>query len=143
MSQQKPIEVRAALWPRDAPVLAHIRREVFVLEQAVPEELEWDGEDDTARHWLALIDGVPAGTVRMLADGHIGRMAVLAAHRQLGIGSRLLTAAIADARQRALIEVYLHAQVHALRFYSAHGFVAEGAEFVDAGIPHRAMRLRC
>lgn len=135
------LDIRAAAWPIDAPALADIRRRVFVLEQAVPEELEWDGEDAAAQHWLALVDGESVGTVRLLADGHIGRMAVLAGHRKLGIGSRLLAAAVGEARRRAIGEVYLHAQVHALPFYLRHGFVAEGEAFMDAGIPHLAMRL--
>ena len=143
MQAERPaILIRAADWSRDEAALALVRRRVFVEEQAVPEDLEWDGEDLGAQHWLALIDDSPVGTVRMRIGGHIGRMAVLKEQRQSGIGSLLLGAAIAAARAQGLDEVQLHAQVQALDFYARHGFVAAGAEFMDAGIPHREMRLR-
>jgi predicted GNAT family N-acyltransferase len=135
------IEITLAQWPRDKTTLADIRRRVFVEEQAVPEHLEWDGEDDTAQHWLALLDGQPIATARLLCNGHIGRMAVLARGRRRGIGSAILNAIVAHAGQNALREVYLHAQTHALPFYERHGFIAEGPEFIDAGIAHRTMRL--
>ena len=133
--------IRPATWVDDGDALAAIRRRVFIEEQQVPEALEWDGEDLGARHWLALHEGQPLGTVRLLADGHIGRMAVLMQARKNGLGSRLLRAAINAARAQGLVEVYLHAQMQALGFYGRHGFVAEGQLFMDAGIAHRAMRL--
>lgn len=133
--------IRAARWADDGEALAAIRRRVFIEEQHVPPALEWDGEDERAQHWLALGDDQPLGTVRLLADGHIGRMAVLASARRRGLGSKLLQAAIDAAQQQGLREVYLHAQVHALGFYGRHGLVVEGEEFMDAGIAHRVMRL--
>lgn len=135
------LEIRPADWQRDEPALAEIRRRVFVEEQAVPEDLEWDGEDAAAQHWLALSDGAPVGTVRLLRNGHIGRMAVLAGARSQGVGSALLQAVLEQARRNDWREVYLHAQIHALSFYERQGFVASGPEFMDAGIPHRTMRL--
>lgn len=135
------IEIRAANWIDDRVTLSEIRRRVFIEEQQVPQELEWDGADENAQHWLALLDGEPIGTARMLRDGHIGRMAVLSRARTQGIGSALLQAAINHAVQQQLREIYLHAQIHALPFYQRFGFVAEGPEFQDAGIPHRTMRL--
>ena len=143
MNLDRPtVEICAADWLRDEAALAWIRRRVFIEEQHVPEALEWDGEDHQAQHWLALADGSPIGTVRMRAGGHIGRMAVLKEYRQWGVGSQLLDAAVAAARAQGLPDVHLHAQVQALDFYARHGFVAEGEEFMDAGIPHREMRLR-
>ena len=143
MQAERPaILIRAADWARDEAALACVRRRVFIEEQAVPEDLEWDGEDAGAQHWLALIDDAPVGTARMRAGGHIGRLAVLQAQRHWGIGSLLLAAAITAARVQRLDEVHLHAQVQALDFYARHGFVAEGEEFMDAGIPHLEMRLR-
>lgn len=136
------VTVRGAGWQRDERALSEVRRRVFIDEQAVPEDLEWDGEDETAQHWLAFHGDKPIGTARMRAGGHIGRMAVLADYRQRGVGSRLLRAAIDAARAQGLPDVHLHAQVQAMDFYARHGFVAEGAPFMDAGIPHRAMRLR-
>ena len=139
-AEHAAVQIRAASWEQDGEALAGIRRRVFIEEQQVPEALEWDGEDSNAMHWLALRDARPLGTVRLLADGHIGRMAVLLEARRHGVGSRLLRAAIDAARTQGLPEVYLHAQVQALDFYARHGFVAEGELFVDAGILHRAMR---
>lgn len=135
------IEIRAARWSQDQAALAGIRRRVFIEEQRVPEALEWDGEDAAALHWLALDDGAPVGTARMVGAGHIGRMAVLPQARRSGTGTALLRAAIDAGRRRNLRELYLHAQTHALAFYAKQGFVAEGPEFNDAGIPHRTMRL--
>ena len=140
---EQALEILPVRWASHARELAEVRRRVFIEEQAVPEELEWDGEDAHALHWLALCAGQPAGTVRLLADGHIGRMAVLREHRQRGIGVALLRAALAAAAAQGCQEVYLHAQVHALGFYAREGFVVEGPEFDDAGIPHRTMRRRC
>lgn len=135
------IEIRPADWQRDEPVLAEIRRRVFIEEQAVPAELEWDGEDAAAQHWLALQDGTPVGTVRLLRNGHIGRMAVLARGRGQGIGTALLQAVLEQSRNNGWREVYLHAQTHALTFYERLGFIASGPEFSDAGIAHHTMRL--
>jgi predicted GNAT family N-acyltransferase len=135
------IDISPAQWDRDAAHLTEIRRRVFIQEQGVPEELELDGEDPAAWHWLALRHGEFAGTARMLRDGHIGRVAVLERYRKLGIGSALVQAAIDHAQAQRLREVYLHAQLDAVPFYERYGFIAEGPEFVDAGINHRSMRL--
>lgn len=138
---KQAIEIRRACWQQDAAALIEIRRRVFIEEQAVPEHLELDGEDADALHWLALEHGAPIGTLRLLRDGHIGRLAVLAPARGRGVGSALLGAALARARAEDWREVYLHAQLHALGFYENHGFHARGPEFLDAGIVHREMRL--
>ena len=135
------IDVRGATWENDRAVLSEIRRRVFIEEQRVSENLEWDGEDDTAQHWLALYDNAPIGTARMLRNGHVGRMAVLMRGRHRGVGTALIQRILVDAAQRQLREVYLHAQIQALPFYEKLGFVAEGPEFIDANIPHRTMRL--
>lgn len=136
------IEVRSANWQHDHAILSEIRRRVFIEEQSVPEDLEWDETDDDAQHWLAFYNNEPVGTARMLRNGHIGRMAVLIRARQQGVGSQILRAIIAAAAQQQLREVYLHAQTHALDFYARLDFVAEGPEFLDANIPHRTMRLQ-
>jgi predicted GNAT family N-acyltransferase len=136
--------VRHAPWPLDAPALQAIRHEVFVREQQVPIELEWDGLDAECRHFLAEDGGGTAiGCARLLPDGHIGRMAVLAAWRRHGVGRALLQAAIAAGRAAGQGELLLNAQTHALAFYERAGFVACGPVFDDAGIEHRAMRLDC
>lgn len=135
------IEVRSTTWQRDSDILSEIRRRVFIEEQNVPEDLEWDAADRDAQHWLAFDNNEPVGTARMLRNGHIGRMAVLIRARNRGIGSQILRTILETAAQQQLREVYLHAQIHALPFYERLGFIAEGPEFLDANIPHRTMRL--
>ncbi len=132
--------IRAAVWPADAPLLRAVRKAVFVVEQRVPEELEWDGIDAECEHALADdAGGMPIGCARLLPDGHIGRMAVLAPWRGRGVGAALLDHMVERARARGDTRVLLNAQVHAIPFYARHGFAAFGEEFDDAGIAHRAM----
>ncbi|MFE7270850.1 GNAT family N-acetyltransferase [Streptomyces sp. NPDC057623] len=131
-----------------------VRKEVFVGEQGVPEDLEYDAYDTVAVHVLAVReDGVPLGTGRLLygeaaaakvdgdlSVGSLGRLAVTREARGLGVGVALVRAIEEAARARGLAAVDLHAQTHALGFYERLGYVAYGPEFPDAGIPHRAMR---
>lgn len=133
-------EVRLADWHVDGERLHAVRHQVFVVGQQVPAELEWDGIDDACRHAVAEdAQGRAIGCGRLLADGHIGRMAVLEPWRGRGVGSALLTRLIDVARKAGLRRVVLNAQTHALPFYARHGFVAHGPEFIEAGIPHREM----
>jgi predicted GNAT family N-acyltransferase len=119
-----------------------IRFTVFVEEQRVPADLEMDDNDATSLHALAYAEGRAIGTGRLLADGHIGRMAVLKEWRGQGAGRGMLRRLIAAARQRGHAEVALSAQVQALEFYRAEGFEPEGAVYDEADIPHQVMRLR-
>jgi predicted GNAT family N-acyltransferase len=129
-------------WPDAGAVLAAIRREVFVIEQGVPESLEWDGLDGQCRHVLArAADGTGIGTGRLLPDGHVGRMAVLAAWRGRGVGAALLHALIGLGAKQGFGALVLHAQVHAIGFYRRAGFVETGEPFMEAGIPHVVMQL--
>lgn len=136
----KGFSVRPADWGRDAALLRAVREAVFMREQGVPVELEWDGLDPDCAHALALdAAGAAIGTARLTPDGHIGRMAVLARWRGRGVGTALLEAMLAEARARNLPQVALNAQVHAHGFYLRFGFQREGGEFLDAGIPHVRM----
>jgi predicted GNAT family N-acyltransferase len=127
-----------AMEQRAAPV----RFAVFVEEQKVPAEMELDEFDPVCVHALAVdADGKVLGTGRLLPDGHIGRMAVLREARGTGVGSALLRALMQAARRRGDRAVVLSAQTHAIPFYRRFGFVAEGDDYDDAGIPHRQMRL--
>ncbi len=136
--------VHDASWRDDLVALQALRREVFIVEQHVPESLEWDEADVQSTHVLALsMQGHPIGTGRLLTDGHIGRMAVLQPWRRHGVGSAILQVLIARARDAGREAVHLNAQIHALGFYARHGFIAHGVEFMDAGIPHRQMTLNC
>lgn len=128
-------------WATLGPAASEIRRIVFIDEQNVPQEEEWDGLDPECQHFLALLEGQPVGTARLLPDAHIGRVAVLADARGSGIGVLLMKAAIEAARHAGHSQVALSAQVHALAFYERLGFVAHGEAFLDAGIPHREMTL--
>ena len=132
--------VRPAVWERDDEALRLIRFAVFVVEQHVPEELEWDGIDAACEHAIAEDEaGSPIGVGRLLPDGHIGRMAVLREWRGRGVGGAILERLVALARERGHAVARLNAQTHAMPFYESHGFVAVGDEFDEAGIPHRAM----
>lgn len=134
------VVIRRADWPADRERLRQLREVVFVQEQAVPADIEWDGRDAGATHVLALRDGKPVGCGRLLPDGKIGRMAVLAAERGRGTGRRLLEALVDAAADVGLQEVYLHAQQHAADFYQRAGFSSTGQPFEEAGIAHVAMR---
>lgn len=135
--------VRAALWPADAAALGAVREAVFVREQRVPAELEWDAQDAEAWHWLAEDDaGRAIGTARLLRSGQIGRMAVLPAWRRHGVGSALLRAVLRDAPRHGIDALWLNAQCSAEGFYARAGFAAEGPVFAEAGIAHRSMRYR-
>lgn len=127
-------------WNQAQDSLRRLRHTVFVVEQKVPKELEWDGLDESAAHALAQAeDGRALGTGRLLDNGHIGRMAVLAEYRGRGIGSEILGCLLRGATDRGLNKVFLNAQVSALGFYERHGFIVEGEEFLDAGIVHKRM----
>jgi len=118
-----------------------IRYDVFVQEQKVPPELEWDEMDAACLHILAYdAAGQAVATARLLPDGHIGRMAVRKAARGRGIGKAMLEALMQEARKRGDRCVMLNAQTHAESFYRCFGFAREGEEFMDAGIPHIRMR---
>jgi predicted GNAT family N-acyltransferase len=142
MDTPRKFTVRAASWQDDLAPLQDLRRWIFVIEQQVPEELEWDEADLVSVHALALDEaGRPIGTGRLLPDGHIGRMAVVREWRGRGVGSAIIRWLMANARQQGFHTLYLHAQTHALNFYAKHGFIAYGEVFNEAGIPHRKMSL--
>lgn len=139
----RDFEVGLTTWAAGGPQLAAVRRAVFVEEQHIPESLEWDEHDAPSVHGLATdATGHPIGTARLLPDGRIGRMAVIAAWRGRGVGRALLDAMVREARRRGHQRCRLDAQVTAIGFYERAGFVAHGPVFDDAGIPHRAMTLR-
>ena len=130
-------------WHDGEPLLRAVREAVFMREQGVSAELEWDGLDEGCRHALALnTKGEAIGCGRITQDAYIGRMAVLREWRGNKAGTMLLEALLDEARSKSCLEVELSAQVQALPFYRRLGFVAEGEIFMDADMPHRKMRLR-
>lgn len=121
--------------------LRAVREPVFVQEQQVPIELEWDELDPLCVHVIARDDaGRPIGTGRLTPEHKIGRMAVLPEWRGRGVGDALLLALIEQAAQRRWPELHLHSQTSAVGFYVKHGFVPYGERFMEAGIEHQNMR---
>lgn len=138
-----PVHVISADWTLDKESLQRIREEVFIIEQHVPREIEWDGEDEHSTHFMAINEiGEPLGCARLLPSGQIGRMAVLQRHRGAGIGALLLEAAVQAASQLGHERVFLHAQSYAETFYRKGGFLPYGEEFMEAGIAHIAMEMK-
>jgi predicted GNAT family N-acyltransferase len=153
MSADIRAEVRLARTKADRDAVFAVRYQVFVDEQAVPEELEYDELDLAADHFLALLDGFPAGAGRLViidsepragqeakATGILGRLAVGKAARGLGLGKLLVHAIEQRATEYGLAAVELHAQAHARGFYQQLGYAAYGDMFSEAGIEHISMR---
>ncbi|WP_295364096.1 GNAT family N-acetyltransferase [Arenimonas sp.] len=133
--------IEPADYATDLADLRAVRETVFILEQKVPEEEEWDDLDPRCHHVLARDEaGRPVGTGRLTPEHKIGRMAVLREWRDKGVGSALLVALVDKARSLGWTEVKLNAQVSALDFYARHGFEPYGPRFMEAGIEHQAMR---
>jgi len=133
-------EFLVTTWSVDRPLLQQVRRQVFVIEQRVPEEEEWDDDDEVCVHVLATRNREPVGTGRLSPAGKIGRLAVLSEFRGRGLGDRIMRMLIEQAYHRGLVEVTLNAQLQVVPFYEKRGFKAEGPVFDEAGIPHRRMR---
>lgn len=132
--------VEAGSWHELAIPARQVREAVFVDEQQVPRDIELDEHDAVSRHVVARdADGGAIGTGRLLVDGHIGRMAVLADWRGKGVGRALLERLLEEAAALHMQHLALHAQMQACGFYRRLGFVEEGPEFMEAGIPHRTM----
>lgn len=134
------IRIILGTWERLRDDAYAVRHEVFVVEQAVPPEIELDDDDPLSVHAVAYgPDDIPIATGRLLPDGHIGRMAVCKRARGTGVGGQVLDALIAQGHGDGHRMLLLHAQTHARGFYEAHGFTAQGEEFIEAGIAHVAM----
>ncbi|MFN3496451.1 MAG: YbgC/FadM family acyl-CoA thioesterase [Hydrogenophaga sp.] len=136
--------VKVGPWSTVGADAQRVRTEVFVQEQRIPKELEWDAADANAVHAVAYNRfGVPVATGRCLdtpAGGvKVGRMAVTRVLRGCHLGRDVLQALMGAARERGAAEVVLHAQRSAEGFYSRLGFQRRGEPFVEAGIDHVAM----
>ncbi|OFZ91469.1 MAG: hypothetical protein A2V78_12960 [Betaproteobacteria bacterium RBG_16_64_18] len=139
---QTRFNIQLMTWSDALPLARAVREQVFIVEQGVPRELEWDDWDERSDHAIALDAGSKAiGTARLLPGGRIGRMAVLAHWRRRGVGAALLNALLRLAREKGMPEVLLHAQTHAAGFYRRFGFSPRGDEFIEAGISHQEMSL--
>jgi len=141
---QGMVEVRVGTWDELGREASAIRTAVFVEEQRIPAEMEWDVADATCVHAVAYNRfGLPLATGRLLQHvpgvAKIGRMAVSQSLRGSGVGRHVLEALMKAARARGDREVLLHAQTSAAPFYARTGFIPRGPQFEEAGIPHIEM----
>lgn len=134
--------VSLVCWHDGEPLLRAIREAVFIREQGVPAELEWDEFDGACRHVLALsLGGESIGCGRIYTNGHIGRIAVMPQWRHQKVGTAIMEALLDEARSRGCKQVDVDAQTQAVPFYHKFGFVGHGKEFLEAGLPRIKMRL--
>ena len=141
---QPMVQVRVGSWAELGADASAIRTEVFVQEQKIPADMEWDEADASCLHAVAYNRfGLPLATGRLLEHvpgvAKIGRMAVRASMRGGRIGREVLDALMQAAKARGDREALLHAQTSAAAFYSRAGFVTRGELFEEAGIPHVEM----
>jgi predicted GNAT family N-acyltransferase len=138
-----PFTVSLVCWRDAEPLLKSIREAVFIREQGIPAELEWDGADESCRHALALThQGDAVGCGRMSANGHIGRISVLPQWRKQKVGTAIMEALLDYARTHEYKQVDVDAQTYALPFYRSFGFAEQGKEFMDADLPHIKMTMK-
>ena len=136
------IVIAIAEWATDEEALLKVRRQVFINEQGVPEELEFDNLDSRCLHVKSIkSEAGIIGTARLLPSAYIGRMCVLKDFRNLGVGGLMLSFLIDYARNHNYGPLRLNAQVNALPFYERYGFKANSEIFMEAGIKHRHMTL--
>jgi len=140
-------DISSVSWLEHSTTLSMIRRTVFIEEQAVPEEEEWDTSDEESStiHLLAMDSDTPIGTLRIVKEPNfkfkITRLAVLKQYRRQGWAISLLRKALELICSQEFSGVYLHAQLEAQALYKKLGFIEEGDIFLDAGIQHQAMYL--
>ena len=138
------LKVEIVKWIDGYAPLSMIREKVFIEEQKVMSQLEWDGKDEEAIHFLAYQDEKAIGCARaFVIENHmqLGRMAVLKEYRNNGIGSFLIEKAITTAKLNQLSKISISAQCHAIDFYKKFGFEVASEIYLDAGISHQDMEL--
>lgn len=134
-----PVIYRTGSWDAMREAAAPVRHEVFVTEQGFAAEIEIDDQDPVSLHCVATLCGQTIGTGRLLPQGKIGRMAVLAKYRKRAVGAGVLASLVEKAKEQGLAEVALAAQLHAVPFYARYGFVASGAQHEEEGVAHQTM----
>ena len=138
------IKLSITSWAEAQNLVKSLRNQVFVIEQKVPEDMEWDEFDQIAWHAIVTADNQTIGTGRLIINDRIakiGRMAVQSSRRNQGIGKSILKSLIQTAKEKGAQECILHAQTHAIAFYAKEDFEPHGPIFDEAGIPHVEMRL--
>ncbi len=127
-------------WSSSKAQLQFVRKQVFILEQGIDEQDEWDDLDESSVHFVSFgTTAVPTGVARLTPEGKIGRMAVLSSYRHQGYATLLLNKVIQVAREMGHRRVYLHSQADAQPFYDKQGFKTDGKMFLEAGIFHVLM----
>jgi len=123
-----------------------VRRQVFVVEQNILEDLTFDGHDRQALHMVVMEGESAIGTARVLFlsdnQAKLERMAVLKPFRQRGIGTRIVSYLIEELRKRQIEQVFLHAQYAVVAFYKTCGFEESGLPFCEVEIQHVKMQRR-
>ena len=135
------IQISKVSWREAENDLREVRQMVFVEEQAVAPDFEWDELDASSIHILALFDNQPIACLRIIDYHKIGRMAVLKEWRGMGMGAALLLEAVAVCKKYGSKIIYLSAQTHAIEFYRKAGFKVTSVEYCDVHIPHVDMQL--
>ncbi len=142
MLNHAELKIVAGTWAELAAEASLIREAVFIQEQHIAPEDEWDAEDKLCTHFVAYLHDQPVATARLLTSNSIGRVAVLKSARGFKIGQQLMQAVIDYACAEGRQFVKLSSQVHAIGFYQALGFQLQGDEYLDCGIPHIDMYLQ-
>ena len=132
----KGLNIQHADWVVVEQDARHIRTAVFIEEQGIAAEDEWDDQDPISTHFVVYDADQPIATARLLSNDHVGRVAVLKEYRSKGIGKLVMQEIIALAKQQQRKELILSSQVHATQFYSGLGFAVQGESYLDCGIPH-------
>lgn len=135
----KPVSVEVVRFSDRRSRIEEIRRAVFIIEQGIPESIEWDNHEHSSWHVLAQIDNKPAGTGRLQTDGKITRIAVLKKCRQLGVATKIIQKLLETASHNNLENLHLNAQTSATALYERFGFVTTGDTFDEGGIEHIRM----
>ncbi len=135
------VTIQQVTWPAAESELRAVRTPVFIEEQFVTPEFEWDDIDASAVHLLATYENQPIACLRIIHYQKIGRMAVIKQWRGVGLGAALLQKAISFCKECGSKSIYLSAQTHAINFYQKAGFKQISDEYCDVNIPHVDMRL--
>ncbi|MEN5172808.1 GNAT family N-acetyltransferase [Acinetobacter higginsii] len=134
-------QVKQGNWDQLQQDAKLIRTLVFIQEQGITESDEWDEQDAISQHFVIYDQDQPIATARLLQNNSVGRVAVLKAYRGQGLGQMIMLDIIAFAKQQERASLHLSSQVHAMSFYQQLGFVVQGDEYDECGIPHIEMRM--
>lgn len=133
--------VQSGHWDKLEQDAKFIRKQVFIIEQNIPEEEEWDDQDMISDHFVVYDQDQPIATARLLQNNSVGRVAVLKTYRGQGIGHMIMLEIIRQAHQQDRTFLQLSSQVHAISFYEKLGFSIQGDAYDECGITHIKMQL--